>query len=279
MTPTKPLNVRVLAIHHEDWKLYLMRAASRQKHRNLGSLEAVIREAGLGCDYLESGTGRALAGGLERYSHVVVLGGNMSAFDEDSHPFLRQEMQIIEQALARRIPVLGICLGAQLLARVHGARVYPGAHGPELAWHPVSLTDAGRAEPLLRGFAAESPVFQWHYDSFDLPAGAVQLARSAAYEQQAFRIGRSVWAFQFHLEADEHLVRSWLRNYARQAGRSAADLAMVRAATDRHIADYVASARQFMRGFLGVADEAALRPGGLPPAAALRSADAPESAG
>lgn len=270
--------MRVLAIHHEDWKLYLLRAASRQKHRNLGSLEAVIDASGLGCDYLESGTGRTLAGGLERYSHVVVLGGNMSAYDEAHHPFLRQELQLIEEALARDIPVLGICLGAQLLARVHGARIYPGVQGPELAWHPVTLTDAGRAEPLLGAFTAESMAFQWHFDSFELPAGAVQLARSAAYEQQAFRVGHKVWAFQFHLEADELLIRSWLRAYAGQAGWSAAQVAAMRATTDAHVAAYVAAAREFMRGFLGLPVQAALTPGGWPPVAAPRSADDRESA-
>ena len=270
--------MRVLAIHHEDWKLYLRRASSRQKHRNLGSLEAVIRSAGLGCDYHEAATGQALRGDLDRYTHVVVLGGNMGAYDEERHPFLRQEIQIIEQALARGLPVLGICLGSQLLARIHGARVYPGALGPELTWLPISMTDEGRSEPLLHAFPAQGPVFQWHYDTFDLPTGAVHLARSRAYENQAFRIGRNVWAFQFHLEADQELVRSWLRTYAREAGGNAVDVEAARQATDCYLAGYAAAARHFMRGFLGV-EETHITPTEQPPGGSPRSADDRGSAG
>jgi GMP synthase (glutamine-hydrolysing) len=245
--------MRVLAIHHEDWKLFLLRAASRRKHRNLGSLDEVIRQAGWRCDYHESATGQPLRNDLDRYSHVIVLGGNMGAYEEDEHGFLRQEMRIIEGALARGIPVLGICLGAQLLARVHGARVYPGPAGPELAWQPCLLTAAGRSEPLLCGFAADSFVFQWHHDTFDLPIGADRLAGSPSYENQAFRVGRLSWAFQFHLEADRALIRAWVRNYA---GAGAKDAAAVHRDTERHIADYTAASTVFLRGFLCVGQPA-----------------------
>ena len=267
--------MRVLAIHHEDWKLYLLRAASRQKHRNLGSLEAVIREAGLACDYHESATGQPLRGELERYSHVIVLGGNMGANQEDEHPFLRQEMRTVGQLLAQGIPVLGICLGAQLLARIHGARVYPGPRGPELGWHPVSLTGEGRSEALLHAFPAQGSVFQWHHDSFDLPAGAVHLARSIDYENQAFRIGRQVWGFQFHLEADPSLVRAWLRSYARGDGVEAE---AARVATERHIEGAMAAARGFLRGFLGLRPST-LTPTAPPPGGSLGSAGGRGSAG
>lgn len=264
--------MRVLAIHHEDWKLYLLRASSRQKHRNLGSLEEVIRAVGMPCDYHEAATEQPLRSDLHRYSHVVVLGGNMAAYDEERHPFLRQEMRIIEQALARGLPVLGICLGAQLLARIHGARVYRGLGGPELTWHPISMTEEGRSEPLLQAFPQEGVVFQWHYDTFDLPRDAVRLAKSSTYENQAFRIGGKVWAFQFHLEADPALVRSWLRTYAREAGASVADVERARQATELYMAAHVARAREFMHGFLGLVREAAQPPGGAP-----RSAGDPET--
>jgi GMP synthase (glutamine-hydrolysing) len=267
--------MRVLAIHHEDWKLYLLRAASRRKHQNLGSLEEVIHQAGWRCDYHESATGQPLRTDLDRYSHVIVLGGNMSAYEEDKHGFLRQEMRIIERALARGTPVLGICLGAQLLARVHGARVYPGPAGPELAWQSCWLTEAGRSEPLLCGFAADSFVFQWHHDTFDLPAGADRLAGSPRYENQAFRVGRLAWAFQFHLEANRALILAWVRSYA---GEAAKDAEAVHHDTERYIADYTAAATVFLRGFLGVGQPPATV--GEPPAGGFPgSAGDRESAG
>jgi GMP synthase-like glutamine amidotransferase len=262
---------RVLAIHHEDWKLYLLRAASRQKHRNLGCLEAVIREAGLGCDYHESATGLSLRSDLGRYSHVIVLGGNKSAYQDDEHPFLQEEMRLLEQVLARGIPVLGICLGAQLLARIHGARVYPAPHGPELGWQQISLTEEGRCEALLHAFPDQGLMFQWHHDTFDLPSGSVRLARSSAYENQAFRMTRQVWGFQFHLEADPTLVRAWLRVFASD---QAADAQAVRGAADRHIEGSMAAARAFLRGFLGQRPSAftpiAMPPGGFPGSAGDR---------
>ena len=122
--------MRVLAIHHEDWRLYWLRAASRRKHRNLGSLAATIRESGFGCDYYEIATDQPLRKDLDRYSHVIVLGGNIGAYEEEKHGFLREEMRLLERALARGIPVLGVCLGAQILARVHGARVYLRTEAP-----------------------------------------------------------------------------------------------------------------------------------------------------
>ena len=265
--------MRVLAIHHEDWKLYLLRAASRRKHNNLGSLEAVIQQAGLRCDYHESATGQPLRANLDRYSHVIVLGGNMGAYEDDTHGFLREEMAIIERALARGIPVLGICLGAQLLARIHGARVYRGPAGPELAWHACRLTEAGFSEKLLSGFAADTFVFQWHHDTFDLPAGAELLAGSALYENQAFRIGRLAWGFQFHLEANPALILAWLRSYGGEA-----DTRAVHTDTERHIAGYTAAAAIFLRGFLGAGDPSAIADaptaGGFP-----GLAGDPESAG
>lgn len=241
--------MRVLAIHHEDWKLYLLRAASRRKHRNLGCLEAVLQDAGLVCDYHEGAMEQKLRGELDRYSHIIILGGNISAYDAARQGFLGEEMRLIEHAMSRGLPVLGICLGAQLLARIHGAQVYPGSRGAELGWQSVTLTEAGRDEPLLDAFPAQCPVFQWHYDTFDLPAGASHLARSHAYENQAFRIGRQVWAFQFHLEADATLIQSWLRTYARGSGAYAE---VEWQATERHIVAIQSAAQAFFRGFLGL---------------------------
>lgn len=127
---------------------------------------------------------------------LIALGGPMSVNDEDALHWLRPEKQLVRDAVARGIPVLGVCLGAQLIASALGARVYPGA-ASEIGWFPVhGVPDVA---PCFR-FPPESLVFHWHGETFDLPAGAVRLAGSPACENQAFQVGRNVIALQFHLE-------------------------------------------------------------------------------
>lgn len=127
---------------------------------------------------------------------LIALGGPMSVNDEDLLPWLRAEKRFIARAIALGRPVLGICLGAQLIASALGARVYPGPH-KEIGWHPVRGTSA---EPGSFAFPAEFLAFHWHGETFDLPPGAVCLARSRACRHQAFRFGRNVLGLQFHLE-------------------------------------------------------------------------------
>jgi GMP synthase-like glutamine amidotransferase len=132
---------------------------------------------------------------------VIVMGGPMSVNDEAQLPWLRAEKQFLREAIGHGVPVLGVCLGAQLIADALGTRVYPNAE-KEIGWFPIH----GVSEDAVPGdacclFPAESLVFHWHGETFDLPPGAVRLARSAACENQAFRIGRQVVGLQFHLEA------------------------------------------------------------------------------
>ena len=127
---------------------------------------------------------------------LIALGGPMSVNDENLLPWLRAEKSFIARAIASGSPVLGICLGAQLIANALGARVYPGPH-KEIGWHPVHGTSA---EPGSFAFPAEFLAFHWHGETFDLPPGAVCLASSDACSHQAFRFGRNVLGLQFHLE-------------------------------------------------------------------------------
>lgn len=175
----------------------------------LGSLDPLIRRRGHRIRFVNFEREPEATPSVDRYRGLVVLGGPMNVEDQARRPHLRTELKAIERALHQGKPVLGICLGAQLLAHVLGAPV--GRHRqPEIGWYDLELTAAGRADPVLAPLGAGAPVFQWHGQSYALPAGAVQLARTAGCEQQAFRWGDRAYGFQFHLEVDEALIGRWL---------------------------------------------------------------------
>jgi GMP synthase (glutamine-hydrolysing) len=156
--------------------------------------------------YLDISQGERLTEPINDYSHVVILGGSISAYEDDRHPFLRDEFKLIEAAIDHALPMVGICLGSQVLARVLGAKVYRGEAGREAGWCEVELTDAATADPLLKDFPAQFRVFQSHQDTFDLPAESVHLARSANYPHQAFCYREHAWGLQFHLEFDQTVL-------------------------------------------------------------------------
>ena len=137
---------------------------------------------------------------------AVIMGGPMSVNDVAAHPGLATEVEWVQQALARDLPMLGVCLGAQVIARAAGAPVAPGPQ-PEIGWLPVEIGDA---DDLVVGpLAPMTMALHWHGEAFPLPAGATALARSALTEVQAFRIGRA-WGVLFHPEADAVLTGQWL---------------------------------------------------------------------
>ena len=141
----------------------------------------------------------------EAFDAWLVMGGPMNVDQTQKYPFLEPERELLARLIEADRPVLGICLGAQLLARAAGARVF--AQRPkEVGLYPIQLTAAGVADPLFVTLGDATEVFQWHEDTFDLPAAAVHLARSERFAQQAFRIGRRVYGLQFHLECTRRIV-------------------------------------------------------------------------
>ena len=179
----------------------------------------------------------------ERADAAIVLGGAMHPDQEDRHPWLAPELRYLEQELERGTPLLGVCLGSQLIARAAGARVFQSSE-PEVGWLPVEVTAEGTADPVAAALPRRFDAFQWHHYTHDLPDGAVELARSPVCTQ-AFRLGRA-WGVQFHPEVRAEQVESWLA----EDPDDVADPAALRAATRERIEDWNELGRRLCSAFL-----------------------------
>lgn len=178
-------------------------------HELLGTLNPLLKDSGFRIRYVNFDRDPAARPSLDGYFGLVVLGGPMSVDQVDLYPFLAVEVELVAEALQRGMPVLGICLGAQLLARALGADVRPH-HSKEIGWYQINPTAAGADDPVFAGMSDTEHIFQWHGDTFDIPSGAVHLASSPDCENQAFRYGDTAYGFQFHLEVDRPMVERWL---------------------------------------------------------------------
>ncbi len=155
---------------------------------------------------------------IQEYDALIIMGGSMGVYDEGTFAWLAPEKAHIRSAIDAGKPVLGICLGAQLIAASLGAKVAPHTH-KEIGWYPVAMTDAGAAHPLLSGLNSAMTVFHWHGDRFEIPEGAQHLMSSAACDNQAFVYGKRVLALQFHLEMDDAAVQAILAGGAEEIER------------------------------------------------------------
>jgi GMP synthase (glutamine-hydrolysing) len=177
----------------------------------LGLFDPMLRRAGFRIRYVNFARDPAQRPDVTRYNGLIVLGGPMNVDQAALYPHLTTEIEAIKVALARGIPILGICLGAQLLAAALGAVVRHNGES-EIGWYRVHPTAATPGDPLCRHLDGSQHVFQWHSYTFDLPHGAVHLASTPICPNQAFRYGDRAYGLQFHLEADAHLVRRWLKD-------------------------------------------------------------------
>lgn len=182
---------------------------------------------------------------------LVVLGGPMGVYEATRHPALVTQQRLISAAVATGLPVLGICLGAQLMASAFGARVFPGP-GKEIGWSPLELTDAGALDPVMAPLAGAPAVFHLHSDTFDIPAAATHLARSALYPMQAFRIGSRAYGLQFHLEFTVETIDAVLDDPACQVDLAAlgSSPAAIRSDSAERVRTLEPIARQVFDNFL-----------------------------
>ena len=197
-----------------------------------GAYEDVLRERGAALTRVEVDAGDELPDWRE-FSAIVAMGWPVSAYDDDTLPWLADEKALIAAAVRAGMPFWGVCLGVQLLAASLGARVYAGDE-PEVGVLAVELTEEGRADPVFSALPRSVPALQWHGDTFDLPPGAVRLAGSPAYPNQAFRF-ENAYGVQFHLEVSSEMAREWMDvpEYANALEQTIGGETMLRAVDER----------------------------------------------
>jgi GMP synthase (glutamine-hydrolysing) len=186
---------------------------------------------------------------LDGYAGVIIMGGPQSANDRE--PGLLAELRVIEEGLEAELPILGVCLGAQLIAKALGARVYKNT-AEEIGWAPVYFTEAAKGDRVLGDFKSPTTFFHWHGETFDLPQGAEWLAYSELTRHQAFRHGRDVYGVQFHPEIQAEMIVDWSAQPV-----NCGDVEKLTEAIDPHAVDSESLARAVLDGWLSLTVRAA----------------------
>jgi GMP synthase (glutamine-hydrolysing) len=180
---------------------------------DLGSLAKVLKQQDYAVTYVEAGFESLAEIDPLIPDLLVILGGPIGVYDEQDFPFIADEIRLLERRLAADLPTLGICLGAQLMARALGARVYPGPE-KEIGWSPLELSHAGMDSSLVHLAPEQTSMLHWHGDTFDLPVGSIRLASSSKYQNQAFSWGKCGLGLQFHPEVTASGLERWFIGHA-----------------------------------------------------------------
>ncbi len=188
----------------------------------------------------------------EEFDALVMMGGPMSVNEDDIYPYIKKEEELVREFISKGKKILGICLGAQIIAKALGAKVYVGRE-KEIGWYDIELTEDGIRDCFMKKLAVHPragdfwkrfKVFQWHGETFDIPDAAVRIAKSTIYPNQAFRYGKNVYAFQFHIEVRKEMIYDWLKN-------ESVDIDGIRRETDIIYNDYLGRAMNFYKAFFG----------------------------
>jgi GMP synthase-like glutamine amidotransferase len=207
-----------------------------------GYLGEVLLRHGASLNVIRLDQGEAVPD-TSAYDMLLVMGGAMNVYQEDKYPWLIEETQAIYKVVETDKPVLGVCLGGQLLAKALGAQVHLGA-APEIGLMPITLTEQGKSDPLFDGLSELEEV-EWHDDTFDIPKGAIALASSDGCAHQAFRFGERAYGLQFHPEVSPLMLADWIKGASESTDRSffqrsvQAKAGMLRAQADRLIHNFI----------------------------------------
>lgn len=202
---------------------------------DLGSIATVFAYRRHRFRYVRAYAGEVVPPRLDAHG-LVVMGGPQSVYERDRYPWIADELRLINEALDAEKPVLGICLGSQLLAAALGANVYPGRR-KEIGWFPVQLHPDMHRDPLFGDIGRTFTAFHWHGDVFDLPKNAASLGHSAVTLHQGFRFGRNAYGVLFHLEVTAEQVTSMLGAFGGEVTAAGADAAGIAAEAARHLPD------------------------------------------
>jgi GMP synthase (glutamine-hydrolysing) len=197
-----------------------------------GTLEDALAARGIELCYVDAPTADLASFDALAPEVLIILGGPIGACDDALYPLLHPELKLIERRLRAQRPTLGICLGAQLMARALGARVYPG-QAKEIGWQPLVLTTAGRASVIGALDGATTSMLHWHGDTYDLPAGATLLASTTLTPNQVYTWGPNALAFQCHPEVRGRSLERWLVGHACELGHAGIDVRALRADSAR----------------------------------------------
>jgi GMP synthase (glutamine-hydrolysing) len=229
-------------------------AISHLAFEDLGTLAVELRTAGFAIEILDACNVDFSAIDSIVPDLVVVLGGPIGVYEREKYPFLDAEIEWIHARLAAERPVLGICLGAQLMAAALGARVYPGQNGKEIGWAPIQPgRDAARHPEWAALLTPELCLLHWHGDTFDLPAGVHHLAASKQYPNQAFSLGQKVLGLQFHLEVTAADLEHWYVGHACELAHAGVSVPQLRRQSRIFAPQLELHARKFWRGWLAAA--------------------------